>query len=125
MIKNDNSGQIEVTNEFGSVYLYTHDLAHDLMHVVHDVLSKKERWNDADYLARMLFCRMIPSEMWNKSEGFGIGTQMYADIKFLINVNLVKQKISVNNWNETGNICRAIHYTFEDFIENFTSGASL
>ena len=95
MIKNDNSGQIEVTNEFGSVYLYTHDLAHDLMHVVHDVLSKKERWNDADYLARMLFCRMIPSEMWNKSEGFGIGTQMYADIKFLINVNLVKQKISV------------------------------
>jgi len=125
MVRNENSGQIEIMDEFGSTFLYTNDLAHDLLHVVHDVLSKKERWNDADYLSRMLFCRMVPPEQWSKSDGFGIGTQMYADVKFLIHINIVKQKLSVNNWNETGSSCRAIHYTFQDFIDNFTNNASL
>lgn len=124
-MKNENSGQIEIENEFGSVFLYTHDLAYDLLHVTHDVLSKKERLNDADYLARMLFCRMIPPEQWSKSDGFGIGTQMYADIKFLIHIDVTKQKLSINNWNETGSICRGTHYTFENFIDNFASDASL
>jgi len=122
---NQNSGQIEVKDEFGSVFLYTHDLAYDLMHSVYDILSKRERWNDADYFTRMLFCRMIPPEQWYKSEGFGIGTQMYADIRFLILVDLVNKKITVNNWNETGSSCRAIHYTFDDFIDNFASNANL
>ena len=122
---NKNSAQIEIKNEFGSVYLYTHDLAHDLMHIINDVLSKRERWDDADYLSRMLFCRMVPCEQWNKTTGFGIGTQMYADIRFLVVLDTVKKRLTINNWNESGTICRGVHYDFENFVENFTNDASL
>jgi hypothetical protein len=122
---NQNSGQVEIIGEFGSVFLYTHDLAHDLLHAVYDVLSKRQRWDDPDYFSRMLFCRMVPCELWNKTDGFGIGTQMYADVKFLIAINLKTKRLTINNWNESGSVCRAIHYDFENFINNFASNASL
>jgi hypothetical protein len=122
---NQNSGQIEIKGEFGSVFLYTHDLAHDMLHAVHDVLSKKVKWDDPDYFTRLLFCRMVPCELWGKTEGFGIGTQMYADIKFLVLIDLQTQRIIINNWNDSGSECRAIHYTFETFINNFTNNARL
>lgn len=122
---NENSGQVEIIGEYGSVFLYTHDLAHDLLHAVHDVLCKKIKWNDPDYFTRMLFCRMLPCELWDKTEGFGIGTQMYADVKFFITVDLVRHKLTINNWNNNGTVCRGTRYDFEDFIDNFTRDASL
>ena len=122
---NQNSGQIEVIGEYGSVFLYTHNLAHDLIHAVHDVLSKEEKWNDPDYLTRMLFCRMVPVELWNKSNDFGIGTQMYTDVKLLIGINLKTKRLTINNWNESSTVCRGVHYDFDDFINNFADKASL
>jgi len=122
---NENSGQIEIIGEYGSVFLYTHDLAHTLIHAIHDILSKKEKWNDPDYFTRMLFCRIVPPELWNTNDGFGIGTQMYADVKFFITVDLTLKKLTITNWNDLGTNCRAIHYKFEDFIDNFVNNASL
>jgi len=122
---NQNSGQVEVIGQYGSIFLYTHDLAHDLLHAVYDVLKKKQRWDDPDYFSRMLFCRMIPCELWDKAEGFGIGTQMYADIKFLITLDLSRKRLTINNLNDSCTVCRGTHYDFQDFIDNFASNASL
>lgn len=122
---NQNSGQVEVIGQYGSIFLYTHDLAHDLLHAVYDVLKKKQRWDDPDYFSRMLFCRMVPCELWDKTEGFGIGTQMYADIKFLITLDLARKRLTINNWNDSGTVCRGTRYDFQDFIDNFASSASL
>jgi hypothetical protein len=120
-----NNGQIEIRGPFGSVFLYTHDSAHDLMHVVLETLSKKIRWDDPDYLSRILFCSLIPIEFWKSDKGFGIGTQMYNDIKLLITVDTVLQKVIITNFEDDDTVSRSLHYTFETFIESFTNNASL
>lgn len=125
MDTNMNSGQIEIKGPYGSVFLYTHDLAHDILHVVYGVLSKKIKWDDPDYLSRMLFCKMVPAEFWNSDKGFGIGTQMYHDIKLLVTIDVVSQKIIITNFEMQGSLARSLHYEFDKFVENFTDGASL
>ena len=91
------SGQVEIVNEFGSVFLYTHDNAKFLVEDVHTALSKRVRWDDPDYLARIIFCNMLVKEDWDKETGYGIGSQMYADINLLIRIDIAKQKIEINN----------------------------
>jgi hypothetical protein len=125
METNINSGQIEIKGPYGSVFLYTHDLAHDILHTVYKILSKKLNWDDPDYLARMLFCKLVPPEFWNSDKGFGIGTQMYHDIKLLITVDTVLKRIIITNFEVQGSINRSLHYDFDKFIENFTTGAEL
>ena len=125
METNINSGQIEIKGPYGSVFLYTHDLAHDILHTVYKILSKKLNWDDPDYLARMLFCKLVPPEFWNSDKGFGIGTQMYHDIKLLITLDTVLKRIIITNFEVQGSINRSLHYDFDKFIENFTTGAEL
>lgn len=125
METNINSGQIEIKGPYGSVFLYTHNLAHNTLYVVHDVLCKKVKWDDPDYLSRMIFCNMIPPEFWNSETGFGIGTQMYNDIKLLITIDIVLKKVIITNFEKVNVINRSLHYTFDTFIENFTNDAKL
>jgi hypothetical protein len=125
METNKNSGQIEIKGPYGSVFLYTHDLAHNILNIVHEVLNKKVKWEDPDYLARMLFCKMIPPEFWKSDSGFGIGTQMYHDIKLLITIDVINYKIIISNLDKTGDITRSLHYDFQNFIDDFTNSANL
>jgi hypothetical protein len=125
MDTNMNSGQIEIKGPYGSVFLYTHNLAHDILHVVYSVLSKKVKWDDPDYLSRMFFCKLVPAEFWDSDKGFGIGTQMYYDIKLLITIDTVLQKIVITNFEMQGGLARSLHYEFDKFVENFTDEASL
>jgi len=122
---NTNSGQIEIKSPYGSVFLYTHDLGYNILHVIHNVLSKKVRWDDSDYLAKMLFCELVPSEFWESNKGFGIGTQMYIDIKLLVTVDIVLKKIIITNFEKDNVISRSLYYDFETFIEDFTNDAQL
>jgi hypothetical protein len=125
MDTNINSGQIEIKGPYGSVFLYTHDLAHNILNTVHKTLSKKVNWDDPDYLARTLFCKLVPEEFWNSDKGFGIGTQMYHDIKLLITIDTVLKRIIITNFEMQGSVNRSLHYDFDKFIENFTDGAKL
>jgi hypothetical protein len=65
---NINSGQIEIINEVSKVYLYTHNTADSLVKDVYDVLALKLRWDDPDYLTKMLFCKMVPAESWTNDK---------------------------------------------------------
>jgi hypothetical protein len=125
METNINSGQIEIVGPHGSVFLYTHNLAHNLVHVVRNVLEKKMRWNDPDYLARMLFCEMVPEELWYSDKGFGIGTEMYVDVKYIISIKTQIFTITLQERSEDDGIFRGTNYTFEDFLENFADNAIL
>jgi len=119
---NKNSGQVEIVGPYGRVYLYTHSGAGSLVNDVHSVLSMRQRWDDPDYLAKMVFCKMVPVECWNTDTGFGIGTQLYADINLLITVDTITQKISLQTATDK-------HYkiknSFEDFVANFLSKADI
>lgn len=125
MVTNINSGQIEISGPNGSVFLYTHDLAVNLIHVVYNVLSKKIRWDDPDYLSRMLFCELIPKKLWNSDKGFGIGTQMYGDIKYIVTIDTERLTVKLQEKSEDSGIFRGSKHSFEDFIENFADDAIL
>lgn len=53
------------------VYLYTHWGGTELPELVHAALSRKERWEDGPYLARIIFSAMIAGDM-KGTTGFGI-----------------------------------------------------
>lgn len=116
------SGQIEVVSPYGKVYLYTHENAHSLIQSVHDVLSKGVRWDDPDYLSRMLFCKMIPEDEKDGEKGYGIGTQMYIDVNILVTIDTVKKHIKIYSAEN-----KLHHYdtTFENFVNEYSKNASL
>ena len=119
---NHNSGQIQIIAPHYSVYLYTHDYAKTLVGIVHDILSKKKRWDDPDYLARMLFCAMIPPKDWDSETGFGIGTQYYADTNLLIVIDLTENFISISSF---GSGVDNVKMDMDDFVLNFYNSAEL
>ena len=119
---NRNSGQVEVISPYGRVYLYTHDTARNLLSNVYNVLAREKRWDDPDYLARMIFCEMIPEAFWNTETGFGIGTQLYADVELLISLDVLNQKITVSSGlHEFDNFSMS----FSEFLVDFLKDAKL
>ena len=119
---NKDSGQIEIISPFGRVYLYTHNDAKSLLTIVHNTLSLKVRWDDPDYLSRMLFCEMIPEQFWSSNSGYGIGTQLYADVELLVSLDTVNQKITLRSGShEFSNFSMS----FEEFVVDFLKDAKL
>jgi hypothetical protein len=119
---NKDSGQIEIISPYGRVYLYTHNDAKSLLTIVHNTLSLKVRWDDPDYLSRMLFCEMIPEQFWSSNTGYGIGTQLYADVELLVSLNTAAQKITLSSGShEFSNFSMG----FEEFIVDFLKDAKL
>lgn len=121
---NFNTGQIEVVGPYGRVYLYSHNTANELVSVVSDVLSRKVRWDDPDYLSRMIFCRMVPKNKWDDELGFGIGTQLYRDVNMLISLDTVHQTIRISSAFETY-ITNSITMSFDDFLNKYADSAEL
>jgi hypothetical protein len=117
---NINSGQVEIIGPFGRVYLYTHDYAKNLVAFVHESLSRRVRWDDPDYLSRIIFCSMIPYNEINNEQGFGIGTQLYVDINLLITIDTTSQTIEISSY---GSGVDNIKMAIEDFVENFYKSA--
>lgn len=119
---NVDSGQVEVISPDGRVYLYTHHSASSLVRDVFNALSERKRWDDADYLTKMVFCRMIPMECWMDETGYGIGTQLYADVNLLITLDTVKQIITIQSAIDK-------HYkyclSFEEFVTSYLEQANI
>jgi hypothetical protein len=116
------SGQVEIVSANGRLYLYTHNAGTRLVQRVHDALSRKENWNDPDYLARMIFCSMIPSQESGGSKGYGIGTEFYISAEITIVVDVTAQMIRMDDVvlpHEKQVL------SFKDFTEKFLSQASL
>ena len=71
----DRSNIVVVQHNGERVWLYGHWMGEDSIDIVRTTLARRDRWNDAPYLARMLFSKMIEGDPEN-STGFGIGTYM-------------------------------------------------
>jgi hypothetical protein len=118
---NHTSGQIEVISPYGRVYIYTHTSAAKLVAEVHEVLSRRKRWDDPDYLTRMIVCGIIPKDQWNSEFGYGIGTQLYVDVNLLISIDTTNQTISISSY---GSGVDDVKMELEDFIQNFYKQAN-
>lgn len=101
--------------QINGVCLYSHNEAYKIPQIIKDVLSKKARWYDGNYLARMLFSEMIKDDIAGMS-GFGISTEILGDIQFLAIVDVKTSTIILEK--------RSIHYaqkvwkgTFDEYLK--------
>ena len=63
------------------VYLYTHWSGSELIDTLKAALKRgKNRWNDSEYLARIIFSEMVKGDLMAET-GYGIGTEMHGDIE--------------------------------------------
>ena len=54
------------------VFLYTHWIGSDLPIIVQNALARRTRWDDPQYLARIVFCEMLVGSPEGETTGFGI-----------------------------------------------------
>jgi hypothetical protein len=95
-------GQVKVVLEKGSIWLYTHWGASELVGVVRKALIRgKSRWEDPEYLTRIIFCEMVRGDEESLT-GFGIGLSQHDDVWRVVTVNTVDQSISVNDYDSGG-----------------------
>jgi hypothetical protein len=87
-------GQVCIRDKFGgNVYLYSHYDSYRLMSEVQKALNYRKQWDNAEYLARMIFEVMLERAS-EKEYGFGIGTKEHSDIDILVTVDC-DQKIVI------------------------------
>ncbi len=83
---------IVVRQDEGDVVLYTHWNGDILADIVHAALSKKWRWQDDAYLARVIFCELVKGSEQNET-GFGISTGLCDNEHPLIVVDVGQQRV--------------------------------
>ena len=92
------------------VYLYTHHDGHRLDEIVASALSRNERWNDQEYLTRIIFSEMIRDSV-DAETGYGIGAGMVTEGEDqIVTVNTMKQQVT----DLAGNT-----HSFDEFVERY------
>ena len=74
------------------IYLYQHYDGYGLYKIVNNAISRKARWDDHEYLARIIFSEMIKDHI-DDTAGYGIGTFQHGDIEYLVEVDIDNQTI--------------------------------
>jgi len=104
-------GQVHIKDE--GVWLYTHWAASELTDTVRVALSKRARWNDAEYLARIIFDEMI-GDRQGQQTGYGISSHgPHGDEWRIIEVNCKTARVIVKDNDET-----VIDQTFDEFVKS-------
>jgi hypothetical protein len=103
-----------------SVYFYTHWGGSELFHTVQNALSRKQRWDDGPYLARIIFCTMIKeANSWDDETGFGISTGLCDNSYPVIVVDPNKQIVGLAKEDKSGRHAEDkcfVEWSFKEFI---------
>lgn len=92
------------------VYLYTHWGASELEETVRQALAKKWRWDDDEYLTRIIFDQMT-KEYHGEETGFGIGTDKHLDVWKVLVVDCKNQTVTIE-----ADGSPELEYSFEEFV---------
>lgn len=88
-------GNIVVLDEEGPpLYLYSHWEGRELAKDLATVLSHEARWRDGPYLARMIFCQMIGTDVAGTT-GFGISTYVNDNEHHYLVVDITNQRVCI------------------------------
>ena len=90
------SARAQVLVEDSGIYLYDHHGAESdnaTVSAVHSAISRRERWEDPEYLAAIIFREMIKGDM-DGNASFGIGTGLNKDTQLLVTVNCDSKTIT-------------------------------
>lgn len=102
-------GQVHFKNS--GVYLYQHMDGYNLPIEIANALLLKERWDDEEYLTRIVFDTMTDQSN-AQTTGYGIGTEEHGDIEYLVVLDVAHQTVEVKySHNETWT------GSFSDFIQ--------
>lgn len=71
----------QVLIEDTGVYLYTHWDSYELPDTVKRALARRDRWDDPEYLARIIFSEMTKDDH-DGTTGCGIGTSEHFDLDY-------------------------------------------
>jgi hypothetical protein len=102
--------QVYIKDE--KVYLYSHWDSGSIKKIVAKALVKRWRWDDPEYLARIIFEEMIGNQKGTEM-GFGIGTSQHQDLDNMITIDCAKQKIL---YYPKAYVKKSEIFSFEDFI---------
>lgn len=103
---------IHVKSEnYEGVYFYTHWEGDRLPQTLQRALARKLRWDDEQYLNRIIFCEMVGKDMAGET-GYGITSYLCDNNHEIIEVDVDGQTITIGNevW------------TFDEFIKADLSG---
>ena len=84
--------QVHIKDE--KVWLYTHWGRSGLVEDVKRALAKRLRWNDPEYLARIIFEEMVGDQTGTET-GFGIGCAQHGDVFDYVEINCENQTVSI------------------------------
>lgn len=83
------------------VYLYTHWQGQELPETLRRALARNQRWDDPQYLARIIFCEMVKGNEASDT-GFGITACVHDGESRVILVDCEKQEVSLEGKEGTG-----------------------
>jgi len=108
----------ESGEETKGVFLYTHWGGEELVEDVQRALSKRWRWDDYSYLARIIFCEMIKGEE-DQETGFGISCLVGDGGHRIIRIDCDAGTVTVGKENPSrdGFIQSGPSFTFEQFVD--------
>lgn len=75
------------------IYLYQHYDGYGLFDIVEKAIAKKWRWDDVEYLTRIIFCEMVKENIGGET-GYGIGKSQHGDIEYLVTVDVKNKTIT-------------------------------
>lgn len=78
------------------VYLYTHWSACELPSDVQKAIEKRWRWDDPEYLARIIFDEMTRDTKFEET-GYGISTAQHGDVWRIITIDCGNQSVKVTD----------------------------
>jgi len=95
------------------VYLYTHWRGYDLPSILQDALKRgRSRWDDAPYLARIIFQDMVGNNQ--ETTGFGISAEL-GDNEYSLLVCDTDSKLVKIETEGTGAVTKT--YTMRQYVE--------
>lgn len=76
------------------VCFYGHWAGHDMPMRLKDGLEAgRSRWNDAPYLARIIFCHLVPQSQWQETTSYGISTSIGDNEYLILVVDVPRQEV--------------------------------
>ena len=86
---------VKIVDGESTIYLYTHWDGSDLPKIVSKALSRRQRWDDGPYLARIIFEQMIEDDAKGET-GYGISANLGDGADRIVTVNVNKQEVSIH-----------------------------
>ena len=112
--------QVHMINS--GVYLYQHLDGYNLPTEIKEALKLKARWDDEEYLTRIIFSTMIKDKIYEET-GYGIGTAQHEDIEWLVEIDVEKQHLRIGQGYE--DLSTIWNGSFDEFINSDMSEEAL